>query len=242
MTTLTKITIAVVLSILLMSCNFDLNLSPGVNGNGNVQTIERILEDDFNQIEVSRGIDVYLTQSDRPMLKVQADENLHNIIITEIDNGVLKIYADENISSSESKKVMVNVNTLDLIGATSGSHVYTTNTIETNSIKLNSTSGAHIEIDLDVQSTALSSTSGSFIKVSGRTIQLSANATSGANIKTKSLITQNCTASVTSGANIVIYAEEKLTASASSGGNISYHGDPKSVSKSAGVSGSIRKL
>ena len=91
MTTLTKITIAVLMSLLLFSCNFDINLnSSGVTGNGNVSTIDRTLEADFTEIEVSRGLDVYLTQSDAASIKVQADENLHDIIITKIENGVLK--------------------------------------------------------------------------------------------------------------------------------------------------------
>lgn len=241
MSTLLKITITVVLSLLLMSCNFDLNLSPGVRGNGNVQTMERNLDGDFNQIEVSRGLDVYLTQSDTPMLKVQADENLHDIIVTEIDEGVLKIYAAENISYSEAQKVMVNVEDINYISATSGSDVYSTNTIESNSIKLVTTSGADLEVDIDAQSTTLSSTSGSDIKVSGQTVTLSASATSGADIKARNLISESCTASVTSGADITVHATEKLTASATSGGDISYYGNPKSVSESDGVSGSIRK-
>lgn len=241
MSTLLKITITVVLSLLLMSCNFDLNLNPGVKGNGNVQTMERNLDGDFNQIEVSRGIDVYLTQSDTPMLKVQADENLHDIIITEIDEGVLKIYADENIGYSEAKKVMVNVEDINYISATSGSDVFSTNTIASNSIKLVTTSGADIEVEINAQSTTLSSTSGSDIKVSGKTVTLSASATSGADIKARNLISQSCTASVTSGADITVHATDKLTASATSGGDISYYGNPTSVSESDGVSGNIRK-
>ncbi|OUS02500.1 DUF2807 domain-containing protein [Flavobacteriales bacterium 33_180_T64] len=241
MTTLTKITIAVVLSLLLTSCNFDINLSPGVTGNGNVSTVERTLEDDFNQIVVSRGLDVYLTQSDTPMLKVQADENLHDLIITEIEEGVLKIYADENISSSESKKVMVNVTNLKLIASNSGSDVYSTNTIIADDIKLMTTSGADLELVIDAQSTTLASTSGSDIKVSGKTHSLSASATSGSDIKAKDLIAQKCTANVTSGADITVYAAENLKANATSGGDIKYYGNPKTVNKSDGVSGSIRQ-
>lgn len=241
MTTLAKITVAILLSILLVSCNFDINLNNGVKGNGNVSTVERSLEGDFNQIEVSRGLDVYLTQSDSPMLKVQADENLHDIIITEIDNGVLKIYADDNISRSESKKVMVNVKDLNLISSTSGSDVYSTNTILANSIKLITTSGADIEMDIDAETTTLASTSGSDIKVTGKTNTLSASATSGSDIKAKDLISQSCTASVTSGADIEIYAKDKLTANATSGGDIRYYGNPKNVSSNDAASGSVKK-
>ncbi|WP_298894282.1 head GIN domain-containing protein [uncultured Psychroserpens sp.] len=241
MTTLTKFTIAVIFSLLLTSCNFDINFDTGVRGNGNVSTVERTLDGDFDQIAVSRGLDVYLTQSDTPMLKVQADENLHDIIITEIDEGVLKIYADKNISRSEAKKVMVNVKDINLITSTSGSDVYSTNTIIADNLKLVTTSGADLEIDIDAESTTLRATSGSDLKVSGTTNDLNAEATSGSDIKARELKAQNCTASVTSGADIIVNAEQKLKANASSGGDIKYYGNPTNVDTNDGVSGSIRK-
>jgi hypothetical protein len=241
MTTLTKFTIGILLSLLFVSCNFDINLDSGVRGNGIVSTVERTLDADFNQIEVSRGLDVYLTQSDTPSLKVQADENLHEIIITKIENGILKIYAEDNIRKSESKKIMVNITTLNSVSATSGSDVFSTNTIKAETIKLITTSGADIEINLDAQHAILASTSGSDIKVKGATNTLSASATSGSDIDAEDLISQICTASVTSGADISVYVKEKITASATSGGDIKYYGNPKNTSISDAVSGSVRK-
>ncbi len=102
MTTLTKILVSIVLGLLLFSCNFDFNINSGVRGNGNVTTVDRELNGDFDEIKVSRGLDVYLTQSNIESLSVQADENLHDIIMTKIEGNVLKIYADENISYSKS--------------------------------------------------------------------------------------------------------------------------------------------
>lgn len=242
MTTLTKITIAVVMSLLLFSCNFDINFdSTGVTGDGNVSTKDRTLSEDFTEIEVSRGLDVYLTESDSPSLKVQADENLHDIIITKIENGVLKIYSEENIRRAESKKVMVNVSNLTSINATSGSDVFSTNALKAENIKLSTTSGADLEVELDAQSTTLASTSGSDIRVKGTTHTLSASATSGSDIDAQHLISQSCTASVTSGADIVVHAEEKLTASATSGGDIKYYGNPKGESISDSSAGNVRK-
>ncbi|TXE19948.1 DUF2807 domain-containing protein [Psychroserpens burtonensis] len=241
MTTLTKFTIGILLSLLFVSCNFDINLDSGVTGNGIVSTVERTLDADFNQIEVSRGIDVYLTQSDTPSLKVQADENLHEIIITKIENDVLKIYAEDNIRKSESKKIMVNITNLNSVSATSGSDVFSTNTIKAETIKLITTSGADIEVELDAQYTILASTSGSDIKVKGSTNTLSASATSGSDIDAEGLISQICTAAVTSGADISVYVKEKITASATSGGDIKYYGNPKNTSISDAVSGSVRK-
>ncbi|MDG5492941.1 head GIN domain-containing protein [Psychroserpens sp. SPM9] len=242
MTTLTKFTVAVILSLLFMSCNFDVNFNTGVKGNGNVSTVERNLDGDFNQIEVSRGLDVYLTQSDTPLLKVQADENLHDIIITEIDNEVLKIYASENISRSEAQKVMVNVKDLNYILSESGSDVYSTNTILADNLKLVTTSGADMDLNIEVNTATCISESGSDLKVSGTTNDLSAEASSGSDIKAGKLKAQNCVAEASSGADIVVYSEVKLRANASSGGDIKYYGNPESVQKSDGVSGDIRKM
>ena len=104
MSTLIKVIVTAILSLFLSSCNFGL----GVMGNGNVITKERTISGHFDQIEVSRGMDVYLAQGQTESVKVQADENLHDIIITKVDGNTLKIYVDKNIGRSSAKKVIVN--------------------------------------------------------------------------------------------------------------------------------------
>lgn len=107
MTTLTKFIAGLIISIMLMSCQFNSNFGMGVKGNGNVETVERNINADFDAIKVSRGLDVYLTQSDDISIEVEADQNLHDIIMTEVENNVLRIYAEESIHFASSKKVMV---------------------------------------------------------------------------------------------------------------------------------------
>ncbi|RKE92258.1 head GIN domain-containing protein [Ichthyenterobacterium magnum] len=239
MTTLTKLIVATVISLLLFSCNFDFNF--GVKGNGNVKTIERTLEGNFSQIEVSRGIDVYLTQSDTQSLEVQADENLHEIIITEIENDVLKIYAEDNISYASARKVMLSFKNVTHITSTSGSDVYSTNTIVADKLTLNTTSGSDMELDINTNIVDCKSTSGSDLKLSGKTNTIFAEATSGSDLKAGNLKANICNASATSGADITVNTKEKLHARASSGGDIRYYGNPTSVSKKDSSSGTIKQ-
>ena len=126
-----------------------MNLAPGVKGNGNVTTEERTLDQSFNAIEVSRGLDVYLTQNSNESLRIEADENLHDIIITVVENNTLKIYADENISYSKAKKVMVNFKHVNSISSTSGSDVYGTSPISEENLVLITTSGSDMELEVD---------------------------------------------------------------------------------------------
>lgn len=241
MNSISKILLGLVLSVVLVSCQFNGNFGFGVSGNGNVVKEERTINSDFNAIEVSRGLDVYLTQNDEVSISVEADENLHEIIITEVENNTLKIYSEENISSSKSKQVFVSFKDIEKIVSTSGSDVYSTNTIKTENLSLRTTSGSDMELEIVVDVVDCESTSGSDLRLTGTTNKLFAKATSGSDIKAGNLISNICNASASSGADIVVNTKEKLYASASSGGDIKYYGNPDDVTKKDGASGNIRK-
>jgi len=241
MTTLTKIIVSTLLAMLMFSCNLGINLGPGVSGNGVVVTDQRTPNGTFNKIDVSRGLDVYLTQGDQESIEVEADENLQEIIITDVRNGVLEIYADENIRHSSSKKVYVTFRSVDQISSSSGSDVYSTNTIKADNLELSTSSGSDMELNIDTETVSCDSSSGSDLKVSGRTNKLYAEASSGSDIKAGNLEAVSSQARASSGADITINTSKELIAKASSGGDIKYYGNPEKVDKSDGVSGSIIK-
>ena len=242
MTTITKIIVATILSLLMLSCDFNGNFGNwGVKGNGNVQTEDRNVSNDFNEIEVSRGLDVYLTQGDDIDISVEADENLLDIIMTEVENNTLMIYADENIASSRSQKVFVTFTDVEKITSTSGSDVFSTNVIKAENLDLTTTSGSDMELAIDVDVVECQSSSGSDLRLSGSANIIYAEATSGSDIKAGELKAMRCEANANSGADITVHASNELYAKASSGGDIKYYGNPEKVTKKDGVSGSVRK-
>lgn len=239
MATLTKIIVTALLCVLLMSCNFDMNF--GVKGNGDVTTTNRELNESFNAISANEGLDVYITQGDSESVRVQADENLQEIIITEVNNGVLKIHTEDNIGYASTKKVIVNFKSIDKISASSGSDVISTNTITVDELEVYTSSGSDAKLDVNVEHLVCNSSSGSDIKISGTTNTLRAEASSGSDIKAANLQATTTMAKANSGADVTVNTSKELTASASSGGDINYYGNPKKVEKNDGPSGSIRK-
>ena len=241
MTTLIKIIVATVLSLTLFSCNFDMNLNSGVRGNGNVITQERTINEPFSTIKATEGLDVYLTQSDIESISVEADKNLHDLILTEVEDGVLKIHTKQNIGKASSKKVKVSFKDISSIISTSGSDVYSTNTITVENLNLKSTSGSDMKLDVNTTTLNCKSTSGSDLRLSGKTIKLIAEATSGSDIKAADLMAESSEVKATSGADITVNTSKELTARATSGGDVKYYGNPEKVDKSDSSSGSIRK-
>jgi hypothetical protein len=234
MKTLLKIS-AVLLLFLTTSCFLE-----GVKGNRNVITQNRDIASDFNALHVSQGINVKLTMGSTTSLKLEADENLHDIIRTEVEDGVLRIYSEKNIYSAKKRTVYLTATDLNEIKVTSGAEVATENTIKTEELKVSTTSGANAKLNLEVANVTCSSTSGSNARLSGRAEKLTVSATSGANIKAKDLEALICEAKATSGSVVSVYATQELDARASSGGNISYSGDPEIVKKNSSSGGNIR--
>ncbi len=241
MTTLIKILVTSILSLLLFSCNFDINFGPGIKGNGNVQIENRTLNQSFNAIKASQGLDVYLTQGDEESIVIEADENLHNLIKTEVKDNELRIYAEKNIGYASSKKIIVTFKDLSKITSTSGSDVVSTNTIISDNLELNSSSGSDMKLDLNTKILHCNSSSGSDLKLSGKTEKLIAEASSGSDIKAADLIAESSQVKATSGADITVNTAKELTADANSGGDIKYYGNPQIINKTDSHSGSITK-
>jgi hypothetical protein len=224
---------------LFASCSID--VFNRVNGNRNVLVKERKPQDNFSGITVSTGIDVFINQGNKNSIIVEADENLHDIIITEVNNGVLKIYSDKNIWKAKAKKVYVTVKKITLITATSGSDVRGKTIIKSNEISIAATSGATINIEIDAQSVTTSTSSGANIKVSGTALNHASNATSGSAIAAYNLKSENVIAKATSGAEINIHAFKKIEAKASSGGDVTFRGNPTVVLKKASSGGNVSR-
>lgn len=237
MSTLIKIIVTSILSFLLFSCNFEL----GVQGNGKVISENRTIDQSFDQIKASRGLDVFLTQNDTESLTVQADENLHDLIITKVENNILKISTKGNIGHSEAKKVMVGFKNISKISASSGSNVYSTNTILTDNLNLEATSGADMDLEITVNNLYCEASSGSDLNIKGTAENLVVKASSGSDINAGNLSTLTTNATSSSGSDIVVNVSNELIAKAESGSDITYLGNPEKVSKSSGVLGSIKQ-
>lgn len=237
MTTLTKIIVSIILSLLLFSCEFNTGWGSGVSGDRNVITKEHALNGDFYEIHVSRGLDVYLTQGNSNQAVIEADGNLHDIIIVEVINNVLDITAEENIRSAKSKKVLVTFKNANRIVATSGSDVYSTNTIKADDLELETNSGSDMELEIDTQKLYCLSTSGSDLELTGRAATLNAEANSGSDIDAGDLMAEKSTVKATSGASVTVNSSKELIAKANSGGDVTYYGNPERLEKSEGVSG-----
>lgn len=225
---------AIIMAFVYTSCIF----SPSIKGNGNVVEQERA-PGIFDEIKVSRGMNVYISQGETTKIVVKADENLLDVIDTEIMGGVLEITTNANIRKATVKKVYVTTPNLISAKAFAGSTIFSETPINTNKLEISASAGSTIKLEIHVDHTKVSASAGSSMTLKGVADNFKGKANSGSNIKAESLTTQNCEAKTNSGANIWITCKTKLIGDASSGGNIFYYGNPVDTDIHASSGGNV---
>lgn len=238
----TKVAAATIAALLFSSCQIkDIHLGDGIDGNGNVTTQNRSVENNFSKIDVSRGLTVTIEQSNKYAVEVEADDNLQEHIIVKVENGTLIITSDENIDEAKAKNIHVKLPELSTVEATSGSSATTINFFTGNDILVKTSSGSQAELTLEFDSINCESSSGSTLNLKGKALKLQSHSSSGSTIDAKGLLVNDVIAESTSGSSTNVHPGVSLNAKASSGSSIDYSGSPKTVSKEESSGGSVSK-
>lgn len=238
---LVKLIVAACVSLFFASCNYQINLGNGIKGDGIITSEIRQVSENFENIEVSQGIKVVLTQSSNKSVSVETDKNIQKNIITKVEKGVLIIEADENYNTSKAPVVTINMPYIKELKASSASEITSTNTIKSNNIAIEASSGSEINVNSEAEKITLKASSGSEIAINGKAINLEVDASSGSNVKASKLLANTIRSKASSGSSVDVYPILSLDANASSGSSIDYYNNPKMVKKEKNSAGSVNQ-
>ncbi|MBP6181939.1 head GIN domain-containing protein [Flavobacterium sp.] len=238
-TLITKFIIITLVALLFASCNHMINIK-SIEGSGHVTTEKRIVQGDFKSVEVSNAIDLIIEQSDKIEIIVEADDNFQKEITTKVENGKLIIACEYNsFSNLKSKKVTVKMPIIDELEASGAASIKSSNTIKGENIKLDASSAASINLNIESDAIFCESSSGSTIAINGKALTLETKASSGSTINAKDLLANEIKTEASSGSTINVHPIVSLDAKASSGGSVSYNTVPKSIRKEVNSGGSV---
>jgi hypothetical protein len=211
-----------------------------IYGSGNVVTEERDIGE-FTGLKVSSGIDVVIRQGKEISLELEADDNLHEVIITEVDGNTLKIYTRKNIRKSRSKKVFLVYKDLNTIRISSAGDVTGENTLKTGTLDIDLSSAGDLNLEVQAEKIICEISSSGDARLSGNTEVLVASLSSAGDLHAYELITKNAEVSCSSAGDARVYATEEFNLRSSSAGSIYYKGDGRVVNSHTSSAGSIVK-
>lgn len=214
----------------------------GIWGSGNVITQERSVSG-FDKVAISAGMNLYLEQGVKEYLKVEAEDNIIQNITTEVNGGKLTVKFKNLIGGVNATKpinIYLTVINLKELDASSGTSV-SSKEINTDSLKIDISSGAEGEMIVNANSVDVNLSSGSMLKLSGIAENQKASLSSGVDYRAADLLSKNAEINVSSGASAKVSVSDNLDVSISSGGSVEYSGTPAIVSNiSSG--GSIKNV
>lgn len=207
--------------------------------------IPRTIKDSFTNIEVSGGIDLYLSQSDQVAVAVSASENkFREKIQTVVTNGTLKIYYDgDKLWNVEKKKLKayVSFKILHKLSASGASDIWVLGNIRSDDLLLDLSGASDFKGEVNVNSLQMELSGASDVKISGTAVAVNIESSGASDVKGYELVTETCTAKASGASDISITVNKELYADANGSSDISYKGNAVRKDMHSRGSSSIKK-
>lgn len=212
-----------------------------ISGSGNVQEESRDVSG-FTGVNASTGIDVYLTEGEDFNVKVEADDNLLDIILTELEGSMLVIKTDHvNIRNAKSKKVYVSLPGLKELKISSAGDCKGMTPFKCDELRLSISSAGDLNLEVEANRIDVDISSSGDATLAGTTGELNANLSSAGDLHAFDLIAEIVSVDVSSAGDARVYATEEISMNASSAGNVYYKGDAQVVHSRSSSAGHIVK-
>lgn len=213
-----------------------------VDPNASVRNLQGI----FNAIQVSDGIDLYLSQSDQAAVAVSAaDERSKSDIKTELKNSTLFIKYDGDrgwIKKNKKLKVYVSFKELTGINASGSSDVFVLGKLTTTNLDIHMSGACDFKGAVYANKLNLKLSGASDVHISGSVNILDIESSGASDVKSFDLVANYCKANVSGASDVQITVNKELTAQATGASDIRYKGNALLKEKQNSGASSIRKV
>ena len=182
---------------------------------------------DFTRIELEGGYKVILEQSDRPSLRIKADEESFKYIDVSSDDGTLSIELRENHFNFESMTLCIEFVKLDELEVEGGVKLETKGYLDLNDFYLTVEGGAKIEMEIKVDQLEVVGEGGVSFEFRGVAQRMNARISGAGHLVADNLKTKTVYVEIEGVGGGSVYATDYLNVKIEGVGKIRYKGDPK---------------
>lgn len=200
----------------------------------------------YHAIEVSGGIDLFLSQGAESVAVSASETKYRDRIKTEVKDGVLKIWYDykSNMNmdwSNRKMKAYVSFKNLDKLQGSGGSDILVEGSIKVTGLDLGISGGSDFDGKVEANELKVNASGGSDVKISGTVKNLNIDASGGSDFNGYDLAADVCNLEVSGGSDVHITINKELSAEASGGSDVFYRGNGAIREMKSSGSSSIKK-
>ena len=192
----------------------------------------------FTGLNVSSGIDVYLTQGNSEKITFDVKVVDEDKVKSVVENGTLKLYIDRkngmnwNFGRGNYVKAYLTFKQLNNLQAGGGADVFGQGTLSFKDLNLDASGGADVKLDLKADELNVSASGGADAILQGSARTLNASGSGGADLDARKLTVEICNANSSGGSDVYVNASKELSMKASGGSDIYYYGSAKVLASS----------
>lgn len=233
--------IFILFSLLLVSCRF--TTGKRIHGNGIIKTETRTTGQ-FNSVDVSSNINVYVKQDSVTSVKIEADENLLEYIHIKVDGSTLEVEEEDgyNLRSNKGIKVYVSSPSFKKFMASGTCDIFSENQIKSSEpITIKLSGACDVNMDIDAPKIGVDLSGAGTIVLRGQTKDFKVDGSGATKIKSFDLAAENTDIEMSGAGSAEIFASVKLKVDISGAANVKYKGNA-TVSQSVSGAGSVKKV
>ncbi len=197
--------------------------------------------DNFNKIEITRGLKVSLTHSQEN--KAVIIGNSRDKVKVSVERGILKVSSGLNqLLESDNTLVTIYFKDLQDVEARQNSRVEFCNKIGQPLLILRSREGSNIFANVEVENLVAGLATGGSITVIGKADIQEIDVKAAGDFRGENLLGQNVNIKLTGGGNANINAKNYVNATVRAGGIVHIYGNPEEIIEKVTFGGSIKKI
>ena len=181
----------------------------------------------FTGLKVGSAIKVVLTMSDKETLTFEAEESVLPKLRAEVKGGVLHLSSDDRTETKKSMTAYVSARSLKSIHVTGASEVTLTNALEAESLDLESTGAADLDLNIKVKTLDADVTGAADVVIKGQADRVTVDLSGASDFKCGDLEAADVKIKATGASNARVNASEKLRIDATGASKVIYKGSPK---------------
>ena len=214
-----------------------------IRGNGNIKTENRTTGQ-FNSVDVSSNIDVFVKQDSVASVKIEADENLLEYVQVTINGTTLEIRKEKgyNLRSTKGIKVYISGPSFKHFEASGACDIYSDNQIiSSEPISINLSGACNVKMDLKTPKINVDLSGAGTITLKGETKDFIVDGSGSTDVKCFELMTENTNIEMSGAGDAEVFASVKLDVHVSGAADVKYKGNA-TVNQSVSGAGSVKKV
>lgn len=226
----------IAISVSCVSCH------PGVSGNGDVVTAERETGP-FDRLEIAGIFNIFISQGPKESLRIEADENLHQLVETTLEEGKLFIGWKDSLTLSHAEKLdlYVTVRDLNRLVITGVGETKTTSPLNLENIALEISGVGSTDLEIYCKKADADFTTVGDISLRGSADEMRLAVSGAGNLSAFGFVVKRLFVNASGIGNAEVHAEEEISISSTGIGNLFFAGNAAVKKMEVSGIGKVRK-